>query len=128
MMMRNLWTRARPYSFLSKLTGKVITVDQLRANKAPVVLIDVREPDEHATGIIPSAHTIPRATLESTIGHLTQPQDKAHIVVYCRSGMRSAMAAETLTRMGYTSVENLKGGILAWNDAGNPTVKPSHVA
>lgn len=74
-------------------------------------LIDVREPHEFAEGYIKGAVNIPQGQLESRIGELSQ--DKP-VIVYCRSGRRSAVAAELLTKHGFSEVYNLKGGILAW--------------
>ena len=48
------------------------------------------------------------------------PDRQAKIVVYCQTGRMSAIAAETLVRMGYTNVVNLDGGIVAWERAGYP--------
>jgi rhodanese-related sulfurtransferase len=62
---------------------------------------------------------IPFDQVEQEIGQV--PADKvAKIVVYCRSGRMSAIAAETLTRLGYTNVWDLDGGMAAWQTAGFP--------
>jgi rhodanese-related sulfurtransferase len=50
------------------------------------------------------------------------PQRDAKIVVYCRSGATSAKAAAELVRLGYTNVWNLKGGMIAWQEAGYPLI------
>jgi len=62
---------------------------------------------------------IPFDQVEQEIGVF--PADKsAKIVVYCRSGRMSAIAAETLARLGYTNVWDLDGGMIAWEEAGLP--------
>ena len=118
-------------SFREMLRGvrarvKEIDVRQLadkRENGQPPVLIDVREQDEVEQGIIPGAIHIPRGYLELRIEDRVPDRD-APIVVSCASGIRSALAVETLTQMGYTNVVNLKGGFGAWKEAGFAFVVP----
>lgn len=92
-----------------------ITVDALRdllEKKTEVFLIDVREPIERAMFNI-GGSLIPLNTLPEQLGQL--PSDKnQHIVAYCRSGMRSDTAKRLLISHGYTNVQNLLGGMLAW--------------
>jgi rhodanese-related sulfurtransferase len=99
------------------------TISTTEANsmfgKSGVVFLDVREPDEFKTGHIPGAVNIPRGLLESRIED--QVSDKnSTIVVYCRSGVRSALASATLVKMGYKGVLNMDGGWKAWQEAGYP--------
>lgn len=75
------------------------------------LLIDVREPHEHAMANIPQARLIPLGTLEGQLESL--PRDK-DIYVHCKSGMRSAKAANLLIENGFTRVKNVSGGIDAW--------------
>jgi len=79
----------------------------------PFVLIDVREPHEHRICNIPYARLIPLGQLASRVNELN-PADE--IVAHCKSGMRSAKAADFLRKSGFTNVRNMKGGILAWSD------------
>ncbi|HVW35497.1 MAG TPA: rhodanese-like domain-containing protein [Acidimicrobiia bacterium] len=84
----------------------------------PIVVIDVREPDEFAKGKIPGAYTIPRGVLEMQVdGRL--PLDTT-VVLYCGGGARSALAAKSLADMGYDKVENLAGGWHGWVGSGLP--------
>jgi rhodanese-related sulfurtransferase len=84
---------------------------------APIVL-DVREPNETNLGRVPGAIVLPRGTMETKIEALV-PRD-AKLVIYCASGNRSALAADTLQQMGYTGVSSLAGGWNAWAQSGGP--------
>ena len=97
-------------------TIDVATADALRANPE-VVLIDVREPDEYAAGHIPGATLIPLGQVQQRLAEI--PTDKT-VVVTCRSGNRSAQAAEILRSNGYTRIHNMQGGFAAWEAAGLP--------
>jgi rhodanese-related sulfurtransferase len=89
-----------------------------------VLLVDLREPDERAEhGVIPGAVHAPRGMLEfyadPTSAYFHPEFDPARrTILYCASGGRAALAAETLTRLGYTRVTYLKGGLHAWVEAG----------
>lgn len=106
----------------------LLTVQQLRAGltKSPsmtqkgFVLIDVRSPEEHAQGFIPGTD-FNIDFREMKVRHReigAQPSD--HIVVYCQSGHRSNIAAETLADLGYNHVYNVSGSMNAWQEAGYP--------
>ena len=82
------------------------------------LLIDVREESEHAAGAIPGDRLVPRGVLEFEIGKLSRPEQP--ILLYCRSGRRSALAADSLQGLGYAKVWSLAGGYLAWEAAGRP--------
>ena len=88
-----------------------------------VIVIDVRTLEEHEAGYIPGTDlNIDYNELDAHIDKL--PSDKnARIVVYCRSGRRSAMAYKTLEEMGYTNLYNLDGGVLRWTREGYPLEK-----
>jgi len=88
------------------------------------VLVDVREQQEWNAGHIPGAHHVPRAFLESRIEGTVADRD-AHVVLYCASGQRSALAANTLTQLlGYSNVRSMNGGITLWKDRGYDVVVP----
>jgi len=87
-----------------------------------IVVIDVREPEEFARGKIPGAYTIPRGVLEMQLdGRLPR---ESTVVLYCGVGGRSALAAKSLTDMGFDKVENLQGGWSAWTNSGLPVEQP----
>lgn len=76
------------------------------------IVLDVREQNEFDEGHIPSAILIPYTDIESRAGELLPDKDK-QILVYCRSGRRSKIAAEKLAELGYTNVKEF-GGINDW--------------
>lgn len=101
--------------------------DLARLQAAGAPLIDVREPAEFAAGHLPGAVNIPRGVLEfevdghpavncerdPALGHRDQP-----VIVYCRSGGRSALAAEALQRLGFAQPLSLAGGYTDWTAQG----------
>ncbi|MBN7824809.1 rhodanese-like domain-containing protein [Bowmanella dokdonensis] len=102
----------------------VTTLENQLAHK--IVLIDVREPDEYLQGFIPGAVNLPRGILETSLTTLPQakgaeaPLDELaqhEIYLYCRSGARSALATESLMRMGFNRVYSVAGGFEAWKKA-----------
>ena len=92
----------------------------LFSNKQAVI-VDVREQDEWNEQHIEGAIFIPLASLDSRLDELTQYKDSP-IIMQCRSGRRSEIAAKNLMKAGFTQVKNLDGGILAWEAAQLPTV------
>jgi adenylyltransferase/sulfurtransferase len=92
--------------------------DRIAAGTRPV-LIDVREPREWELARIEGARLVPLGTLEAAIPSLDRTSD---IVVYCKSGARSANAAKQLRAAGFTRVRNLAGGIRRWSDDVDPSV------
>ncbi len=80
-----------------------------------VHLIDVRSPMEVATGAIPGATNIPLHTLPMSLERIPDGSD---VVIYCRTGARSAQACAYLTSLGKGNVYNMRGGIMAWLQSG----------
>jgi len=79
-----------------------------------VVLIDVREPDEHALGLPRNALSIPRERLEQDpAAHISNHDQK--VLLICGSGKRSMIAAEKLSALGYRNVFNVLGGFQRWS-------------
>ncbi len=87
-----------------------MTVQELKKNWSNYFLLDVREPFEYQICHL-GGQLIPLQTLSSRLSELDKNQ---HIVVHCRSGMRSQQAVELLRQHGFPRVSNLAGGILAW--------------
>ena len=91
--------------------------------KADFRLIDVREAEEYAVGRLPGAEHLSRGIIERDI-ETAVPDPSTEIVLYCGGGFRSALAAESLQKMGYKKVWSLAGGWREWLAAGHPTEKP----
>lgn len=88
----------------------------LQAAGGALVLVDCREPNEWNLGHAQGAVWISRGNLEQHIErHATRDQT---VVLYCASGNRSALAADTLRLMGFTDVASMSGGFRGWIDAG----------
>jgi len=102
-----------------------IGVEEMRAlidSHAEYTLVDVREPDEWSRGHAVGAVNIPRGVLEWRIESKV-PRKDAKIIVYCRLGWRSVLAAESLQKIGYTNVYSFDGGFEAWTAAELPVQK-----
>lgn len=93
--------------------------ERLRRNGRGLVLIDVREPFEAQIGQIPGSKLIPLSELPARMHEL---DSRDEIVLYCRSGSRSAQALKLLREAGFGRLKNLKGGILAWADEVDPSM------
>ena len=83
-------------------------------------LVDVREESEFAAGHLPGAVHIGKGVIERDI-EAKVPDPATPLVLYCGGGFRSALAADTLQRMGYTNVLSMDGGWSGWVKAGLPT-------
>ncbi len=88
----------------------------------PVVVIDVRDPDEYRDGSIEAANNISRGFLEFRIGSVAS-DPSTPLVLYCQTGLRSMLAAKALHDLGYKNVINLQGGFQRWAQSGLPVVK-----
>ncbi|WP_166826948.1 rhodanese-like domain-containing protein [Thalassoroseus pseudoceratinae] len=83
-------------------------------------LIDVREESEYANGHLPGAIHLGKGVIERDI-EKNIPDTDAPLVLYCGGGFRSALAADALQKMGYSSVISMDGGWSGWKNAGYPT-------
>ena len=111
---------------LEQVKSRINEVDARQAQAlidAGAVVVDVREADEVAQGVVPGATTIPRGFLEARIEDAVRERDTP-IVVYCAGGARSAFATESLHQLGYSNVSSLIGGLGAWKSAGLPWETP----
>jgi len=99
-----------------------VTPEELKTtldNSEPVVLIDVRTPEEFAAGHIPGSRSMPVDTLE---GVERLPEGK--IILYCKAGKRTQRAFEILSKKGFTGLSVLDGGLDAWKASGGKVDPP----
>ena len=117
---------ATPRELLAEARARVREVTPEQAEEliaSGANLLDVREGEEVAQGVIPNAVHVPRGHLEFQVeGRL--PQKDQPLVVYCAGGVRSAFAAATLEAIGYTDVVSMEGGFGRWKDEGRDWITP----
>ena len=109
-----------PTSIIVAEKGEKAMYEQITAEEAKKIMdsgeehivLDTREQDEFDEGHIPGAILIPYTEIENKAIELIPDKDKL-ILVYCRSGRRSKIAAEALSKLGYTNVKEF-GGIIDW--------------
>jgi rhodanese-related sulfurtransferase len=89
-----------------------------------VLLLDVRTPREHYTAHVPGSRLIPLHQLQQRLTEIEDYKDKP-VLVYCRSGNRSTVAAEILVKHGFKKIVALRHGILEWEKEGYKILKGS---
>ena len=95
---------------------------RIEQQDASIIILDVRTPEEFATGHIPGAVNIPYTHLPARASQLSDAGDK-DIVLYCATGVRSQLAAERMREHGYTRLLHLDGDMKAWDEKNRPKVK-----
>jgi rhodanese-related sulfurtransferase len=104
------------------MSAPAITVEDLKVKRdrgENLTLVDVREPHEWAISELPGSMKIPLGTLPQRLAEL---QREGEIVVYCRTGGRSANAVQFLRQKGYEKSFNLAGGINRWAEQIDPSM------
>ena len=91
-----------------------------KTKSSDAVIVDVREKDEWDESHIPDAVHMSRGTVELEVEEKF-PDRNTTIICHCGGGGRSALAAESLQKMGYKNVRSMAGGFKAWKAAGLPT-------
>lgn len=91
-------------------------------NHEDALLLDIRPVGEFSQGHIVNCKHLPMSELSNRLGELDKYRDKP-VVAYCRSGSRSTAACDLLSKQGFNQVFNLKGGILAWENANLPVTR-----
>jgi len=105
---------------LANTKAEVREVDPTEAELAVAggsILLDVREPDEVAQGMVPGSVAIVRGNLEAQVENRIADKN-VPVVVMCAGGVRSAFSAKTLAELGYTDVVSMDGGFNRWKDEG----------
>lgn len=87
------------------------------ASTAPPLVIDVRSPEEYASGHVPGAILMPVQSFPSAVSQLPAAKDQP-IIVYCEMGPRAGLAKAALVYAGYSNVQYLEGHMRAWRSAG----------
>ncbi len=96
-------------------------LEQQQKGEESTYVLDVRSPEEYASGHVPGAVNIPYDQVASRIAEV--PKDK-DVVLYCKSGRRAGIAAEVLASQGYERLQHLEGDIVAWVEKGRPVETP----
>jgi rhodanese-related sulfurtransferase len=97
-----------------------VTIDEVKAKldrKEKFLLIDVREESEYAADHLPGAVHLGKGIIERDVENRV-PDRETPMVLYCGGGLRSALAADNLQKMGYTRVLSMDGGIRGWREKG----------
>jgi rhodanese-related sulfurtransferase len=107
------------YIFANFESVNVKEAQAMIENEKNIAILDVRTPEEYRRdGHLSNAVLIPVQQLKKEIGRL-EPLREKKLIVYCRSGSRSAMASRMLANMGFHPI-NVRGGISAWKEEGLP--------
>ena len=109
---------------LVPISQEALLERQQKGDDATYVL-DVRSPEEYASGHVPGAVNIPYDQIAARMAEV--PKDK-DVVLYCKSGRRAGIAAEVLAGQGYTRLQHLEGDIVAWVEKGRPVETPKDPA
>lgn len=102
-----------------------VSLEAARAELAAgrVVLIDIREPEEHATGVAPGARLLPMRQLSRRLAEIPTDPGKP-VLLICNTQNRSSATLRALRERGYTHVRYVTGGMSEWARRGWPLVKP----
>lgn len=99
-----------------------VTVEEAKSlveSNISLIIVDVRTREEYDSGHIEGAILIPVSELEGRINELSKEEE---LLIYCRTGNRSSNSVNILKANGYTKIFHMNDGIIAWIQAGYPTV------
>jgi rhodanese-related sulfurtransferase len=102
-----------------------VSLDVARAEHEAgrAILIDIREPAEHATGVAPGARLLPMRQLGARLGEIPVDPRKP-VLLICNTQNRSSATLQSLRQRGYAHVRYVNGGMSEWSKRGWPLVKP----
>ena len=105
--------------------GKSVPLEMARTEyeAGRAVLIDIREPQEHATGVAPGAQLLPMRQLSGRLAEVPSATDKP-VFLICNTQNRSSATLDALRERGYPHVRYVQGGMSEWARRGWPMVKP----
>ena len=94
-----------------------VSLDEARSLvvNSSVMVLDIREPDEHATGVAKGMKLIPMSTLESRLNELTK---NSRVLLICNTQNRSSAVVKELRSRGFSNVEYVRGGMSEWAKRG----------
>jgi rhodanese-related sulfurtransferase len=110
----------------SDASGDAVSLDTARAEheSGRAVLIDIREPDEHATGVVEGARLLPMQQLSRRLSEIPTEPGRP-VLLICHTQSRSSSTLRALRERGYGHVRYVQGGMSEWARRGWPTVKPA---
>ncbi len=109
------------------LSANVTTIPQQAlldkiASDTPLLILDVRTPEEYVEGHVPNAINIPHDEIKQQVSLIAQAESEGkEIVVYCRSGRRAGYVESVLHSSGIRSLHHLEGDMNAWTKSNHPT-------
>jgi rhodanese-related sulfurtransferase len=111
----------------AKQIAKVVSLEAARdaLDTSSAIVIDIREPSEHATGVAKGAKLIPMSQLSQRIKEVPQSADQP-VLLICNTQNRSARVADQLRAAGYTNISYVNGGMSQWAARNWPMVKPTN--
>jgi rhodanese-related sulfurtransferase len=113
------------FSASAQTAAPSVSIDAARdaLQNASAIVIDIREPSEHATGVAQGARLLPMSQLGKRIGEVPKSSDQV-VLLICNTQNRSARVAEQLRAAGFTNISYVHGGMSQWAKQQWPMVKP----
>jgi rhodanese-related sulfurtransferase len=102
-----------------------VTLEQARAEHEAgrVLMIDIREPKEHATGVAQGVRLMPMSQVAQRVSEIPKQADQP-VLLICNTQNRSRAVTQALQEQGFTNIRYVQGGMSAWAQRGWPMVKP----
>jgi len=107
------------FSSLASIAHAQVSLDEARSlvGNSSVMVLDIREPEEHATGVAKGMKLIPMSTLETRLNELPRSPN-SRLLLICNTQNRSSAVAKELRSRGFTNVEYVRGGMSEWAKRG----------